>query len=56
MTTPTPIRKPTSTTGWRCDSCRRLLANTLLAEGSVIEIKCPRCGTVNRLDVKPKAA
>ncbi|WP_142850876.1 Com family DNA-binding transcriptional regulator [Telmatospirillum sp. J64-1] len=31
----------------RCGSCRRLLAKA--AAYQAIEIKCPRCGTINRL-------
>ncbi|PKM31722.1 MAG: Com family DNA-binding transcriptional regulator [Gammaproteobacteria bacterium HGW-Gammaproteobacteria-11] len=29
----------------RCGSCNRMLAKT--SSASVIEIKCPRCGTLN---------
>jgi len=30
----------------RCGKCHRLLAK---AQGGVIEIKCPRCGTLNHV-------
>ncbi|OWL84625.1 hypothetical protein B7O88_16085 [Halopseudomonas aestusnigri] len=30
----------------RCGRCSRLLAK--VGQGSIIEIKCPRCGTLNQ--------
>ncbi|WP_339665895.1 Com family DNA-binding transcriptional regulator [uncultured Pseudomonas sp.] len=44
----------------RCGSCNRMLAKT--SPASVIEIKCPRCGTLNHqkamslTDRAPKSA
>lgn len=36
----------------RCSNCRRLLAR---GHYSNIEIKCPRCGAINRFFYNPKA-
>lgn len=34
-------------------SCGRLLFRGLLAAGSVIEIRCPRCGRMHVIDTRP---
>lgn len=32
---------------WRCAYCRRILAKTILKNGSHVEIKCSHCNTMN---------
>lgn len=34
---------------WRCATCNRLLARIHLAAGSVAQVKCDRCATLNVL-------
>ena len=41
---------------WRCWQCRKLLMRVIAGPGSVIEIECPRCGTVNTIDKREKPA
>jgi phage FluMu protein Com len=43
----------------RCTGCRRRLAdcvNEIRSGSAVIEIRCERCGTVNRVPLEGKAA
>lgn len=44
-------RPPTPLHAWRCQSCGRLLATLRLMPGSVLQIKCERCNTLNALEV-----
>jgi len=35
---------------WRCPRCPTVLAKVLLVPGSVVEIRCKRCGMFCRLE------
>jgi phage FluMu protein Com len=42
---------------WRCvgtrkngDPCRQLLARAFVPSGSIVQIQCHRCGTLNTID------
>jgi phage FluMu protein Com len=40
---------------WRCLGCRRLLARLDLVGGGRVEVKCERCGRLNRIEYHPRS-
>lgn len=40
---------------WHCGTCNTIIAAMIVGSGSVVEIKCKKCGTLNRVDRREAA-
>ena len=40
---------------WHCGTCNTIIARMIVESGSVVEIKCKKCGTLNRVDRREAA-
>lgn len=47
-----PGRRPEELEPLRCSHCRRLLAKVALAPGTILEMRCKRCGTIQVLTIE----